>query len=81
MPEEQVLDKLTAYAKTRLSPHILPSTPLLGSGLLKSVELARLLAFVHTEFGVRIPVARLVRGGFETLETIASFVYSSQEGQ
>jgi acyl carrier protein len=75
MPEN-VLERLTGYARATLSDDIGPTTPLVSSGLLKSVETARLLAFVNSEFGVRVPLAKLGRDNFETLETIAGVVQS-----
>jgi acyl carrier protein len=81
MPEDQLLARLTGYARSRLSQDIGPTTPLVSAGLLKSVEIAGLLAFVRSEFGVRVPLAHLGRDSFETLETIASLVHSLQEDQ
>jgi acyl carrier protein len=77
----EVLDKLTTYARTVLPSaqdggELGPATPLLTSGLLNSLETARLLSYVEREFGVRIPPGGLVRRNFENLQTITDLVTS-----
>lgn len=77
----EVLDKLTAYARTVLpakegAAELGPATPLLTSGLLNSLETARLLSYMEREFGVRVPPGGLVRRNFENLQTITDLVTS-----
>jgi acyl carrier protein len=80
---DAVLETLTGYVQSRLAAEgereVGPATPLVSTGLLKSLETARLLAFVHQEFGVRIPASELARRNFETLDAISSLVSSLLE--
>lgn len=50
------------------------TTPLLEWGVLKSIELARLVAFVNDEFDVRIPSGMVVADNMQNVETIARLV-------
>jgi acyl carrier protein len=50
------------------------ATPLLEWGVLKSIELARLVAFVKDEFGVRIPSSMTVADNMQNVGTIAGLV-------
>ncbi|SDW71792.1 Acyl carrier protein [Amycolatopsis xylanica] len=74
----EVLEKLTEYARAELFPatEVRPETALVSSGLLKSVDTARIVAYVHEEFGVRIPLAGLKRDNFENLGRLAALVTS-----
>ncbi|MEU8551633.1 acyl carrier protein [Streptomyces roseoverticillatus] len=76
---DDVLGKLLAFARTELAPGaapggIGPATPLHASGILKSLETARLLAYLRQEFGVRVPPSGLARKNFENLERVTDLV-------
>ncbi|MER7917783.1 MULTISPECIES: acyl carrier protein [unclassified Streptomyces] len=77
---ESVLRRLIAFVGTELIPDrgiaVEPATPLVASGLLKSLETARLLAFLHSEFGVRVPPTEMSRRNFENLERVTDLVVS-----
>lgn len=78
---ESVLRRLIAFVGTELIPEqkaagFGPATSLVESGLLKSLETARLLAYLHSEFGVRVPPAGLARRNFENLERVTDLVVS-----
>jgi acyl carrier protein len=73
---DDVLTTLTRYLRDRLSADLAPTTPLVSSGLLKSLETARLLAFIQREYGVRIPATHLARRNFEDLDTVTDLVVS-----
>ena len=73
----RVLDRLSEYARTVLPMEAVDqNTPLVSSGLLKSLETARLIAFVQEEFAVWLPPTELNRHNFETLGRIADLVTS-----
>jgi acyl carrier protein len=76
-----VLDVITEYVRTALFSEpdagpLDPSTPLVESGLLSSLQTARLLSFLEREFGVRVPPTDLVRRNFENLQRITDLVVS-----
>ncbi|GGS05720.1 hypothetical protein GCM10010269_50790 [Streptomyces humidus] len=78
---DAVLHKLIAFVRGELLPEpeadgFGPDTSLVESGILKSLETARLLAFLHREFGVRVPPAGLARRNFENLGRVADLVVS-----
>jgi acyl carrier protein len=75
---ENVLDEITDYVKTALpdAGELTPVTPLVESGLLNSLQTARLLSFLERRFGVRVPPAQLVRRNFENLQAVADLVVS-----
>ncbi|MDT0446438.1 acyl carrier protein [Streptomyces johnsoniae] len=53
---------------------ITPESQLLELGVLDSVRTARLLAHIRTEYGVRVPPARMTGEHFSTLETITDLI-------
>lgn len=73
------LSPLLSFAKETLFDEastgpITATTPLISSGLLKSLETARLIAFVKDQLGVRIPPTAMVRTNFENLQTLSDLV-------
>jgi acyl carrier protein len=55
------------------------STPLLAWRVLNSLELVRLLSFIHDEFHIRIPFDLVVAEHFRDLKAIADLVVSLAE--
>jgi acyl carrier protein len=53
-------------------------TPLLEMGLLDSLAMVSLLAFVHTRFGVHIPDEAVIPEHFETLSALAHVIMGLQ---
>lgn len=51
-----------------------PDDSLLDSGILDSVGIAELIAFVETEFGVRVEDEEIVPDNFETVTRVAALV-------
>ena len=49
-------------------------TPLVELGILDSLAMVSMLAFVETQFGVRIPDEAVVPENFETLQTLAALI-------
>jgi acyl carrier protein len=50
------------------------STPLLEWGILNSLELARLIAFVHRTYQVEVPFGAVIADNFRDIATIANLV-------
>jgi acyl carrier protein len=51
-------------------------TPLLGGGLLDSLSLTRLIAFLEQQFGVTIDTGDVVPENFETIATVVALLGS-----
>lgn len=51
-----------------------PDTPLLEWGVLNSMEMTRLTAFIDREFHLKIPSDEIVPNNFLTIRTIASMI-------
>jgi acyl carrier protein len=49
-------------------------TPLLEWGIINSLEIMKLIAYVRNEFKVSIPAERVVADSFHDIEAIASLV-------
>ena len=49
-------------------------TPLLEWGIINSLEMVRLLRFVHQRFGVDIPTDKLIADSFTDIVSIANLV-------
>jgi acyl carrier protein len=48
--------------------------PLLGSGILDSLGILRLVVFLEEEFGIAVPEAALVPEHFQTVRALVAFV-------
>lgn len=70
----EILDKLVADVGDELSAPVTPTTALISSGLLRSVQTAWLLKYVEREFGVRVRLDRLALRNFETLESVTTLI-------
>ena len=51
-----------------------PGEELLLSGLVDSLGVMRLVAFIESQFGFKIPAGDVKLANFETLESIATYV-------
>lgn len=82
LSEDQILFKITEYVRRGLlddteqdgSAGLDRSTPLLQLGILNSQNTGRLLAFIHSEFGVDVPPMRITGQYFGDLGSIAALV-------
>jgi acyl carrier protein len=79
MPDGSVLDRLTEFTRTELvssaeAADITTTTPLLEWGVLKSLETARMLAYIREEFEVYVPPTHVTSTNFRDLESIATMV-------
>lgn len=79
-----ILTQLTSFMGTLLDDDQLrdltPQTPLADYGVLNSLGMARLVAFIHDELGVMIPARELTGRRFHNLDKIADLVVTAQPG-
>jgi len=83
---DKVMAVLMDYIQDRLldgdqSVGLTTETPLLEWGILNSIETARLVSHIRTEFGVRVPPSRMVSKHFGSVEAIADLIGSLQEAR
>lgn len=50
------------------------STPLLEWGVINSIEMARLVGFIETRFGVKVPAEKIVPAFFKDLTSATNLV-------
>ncbi len=55
------------------------NTPLLEWGVINSLEIVRLLAFIQQEFQLDVPNEKIVASNFTNLSTITDLVMESRE--
>jgi acyl carrier protein len=58
-----------------------PDAPLHDLGVLNSLAMARLVAFIRNDLGVEIPTRALTGSHFRTLNEITALVQSTQAAQ
>ena len=51
-----------------------PTSPLLAWGVINSLEMARLAAYIRREFGVEVPADRMLPQHFKDLNAITALV-------
>ncbi|MFE1886710.1 phosphopantetheine-binding protein [Streptomyces diastatochromogenes] len=84
--ESQVLLKLTEYVRRTFledgdgGSDLTETTPLLQLGILNSRNTGQLLAYIHEEFGVSVPPARITGKYFADLDSISALVSELHEG-
>lgn len=77
MTEVQILQTLTTYFADELGAKSLGSDDsLLSSGILDSLAIVKLLAYVEEEFDIEIADADFDPENFETLNSIAKLIAS-----
>lgn len=54
------------------------ATPLLEWGVINSLEIVRLLSFIHTRFAIEIPMHRLTADHFANLSSIADLIIGDE---
>jgi len=81
MQRSTVLEKLTRYfAQDVLSGEdagLDETTPLLEWGIINSIEMAKLLHFIHQQFAIDIPPDKLEADSFTTISSIADLVLNT----
>lgn len=83
MTTDQTLARLTEYFSRDLAGArpLTPDTPLHELGVLNSLALARLVAFIRSDLGVEIPTRSLTSSNLRTLNEIAALVRSERASQ
>lgn len=81
-----VLKDLTEYIREHMlngdeSVQLTAETPLVEWGILNSIGTARLVGYIHNQFGVRVPPAQMVRQNFQNINCIADLVSSLGESK
>ena len=81
MERDEVVRELTAYVVNRIlqgdARGLDEHTPIIEWGLLNSLELMRLLSFIHQRFGVRLAPNAAVSRSFGSLGAVADLVVST----
>jgi acyl carrier protein len=57
------------------------TTPLLGWGVINSIEIARLVSYIEDQWGISVPEEMVVLGNFENLQAIASLITNLSGGR
>jgi len=78
---DDVQDKLSQFiteefAYERRQPHVAPEEPLLDGGLVDSVGVLRLAAFIEEHFDIQVEDEDLIPENFQTVRAVAAFVRS-----
>jgi acyl carrier protein len=76
-PQAATIDRVRSFIIDELGwrgDELTPAFPLLENRVIDSLGLFRIVGFLETEYGVKIPDDRLVPASFSTLETIAQLV-------
>lgn len=84
--DPQILDKLHTFLLREVDlrgdySQILEDESLIKSGLVDSLSIAQLIAFIESEFQIQFDLDDLVAENFETLERIALLVTSRAGGR
>ena len=78
MNKESVIGVLQDYISTEIldgkDMGLDASTPLLEWGIINSIEIARLVAYIQSQFGVEIPSEKITIEYFKNLDSIADLV-------
>ena len=81
----EVLTELTQYVSRELlegrSEGLEPTSPLLAWGIINSLEITRLTAFIRRQFQVDIPATRMAPQHFKDLQSIAALVQDLRNGR
>src|SRR5262245_33807366 len=82
-----LIDQLIAFVNGELAagivdPHVIDAeTPILELGILDSLAMVSLLAFIHARFGVHVPDEAVIPENFENLGCLASLIAAQQTQQ
>ncbi len=79
MTEQEILAKLTDYVQTELlqgrpALALTPDYPIIVAGLIDSLSLFKLIAFMEEMFGAKIQPDEIILDNFETLHAITNML-------
>jgi acyl carrier protein len=79
---EQIVDALAAFVREEAvrDEAIGPGTDIIGEGLVDSVGIFKLIAFVEERFGVTIEPHEVLLENFRTLGTLANLIVGKLSG-
>jgi acyl carrier protein len=81
MKRETIIQQTRDYISTNILQgkdiEIDEQTPLLEWDIINSIEIMRLITFIHDQFQVTISTKQMVASNFRSLEAIANFVEKS----
>ncbi len=74
-------EKIVAYVNDQISSNqtdekIEAQDDLLGGGILDSLGMMRLISFIETEFGIKVPPEDMTIENFINIETITGYISS-----
>jgi len=78
-------EKIIQYIKTEIigdaTAELLADDDLLNSGLIDSMSVMRMIAFIEEEFGVKIPPQDMVIEHFLTVDAIAGYLQHAKASE
>nr|BBH87120.1 hypothetical protein KTC_18710 [Thermosporothrix sp. COM3] len=85
LPKAELIERLKTYIVQQVldgrSFGLDENTPLLEWGIINSMEMVRLLAFIREQFQVDIPPHQMVATHFTNLDTIAELILQTASKQ
>ncbi|HUQ57178.1 acyl carrier protein [Lentzea sp.] len=83
MTEEEYVSALLAFVRREFlsdsdDVELTAATPLIESGVLDSLRIAVLMAFIRDEFAVQVPLTKIDVKHFADIRTIAAMLHEEQ---
>jgi acyl carrier protein len=83
MTSEEIIQDLRIYVSEQIldgeDVGLEATTPLIEWGILNSMEIAQLVAFIHDRFAVDVPVDAVTLDNFKDLDSLAKLVQGYSE--
>jgi acyl carrier protein len=83
MTSEEIIQDLRIYVSEQIldgeDVGLEATTPLIEWGILNSMEIAQLVAFIHDTFAVDVPVDAVTLDNFKDLDSLAKLVQAYSE--
>lgn len=83
MTSEEIIQDLRIYVSEQIldgeDVGLEATTPLIEWGILNSMEIAQLVAFIHDRFAVDVPVDAVTLDNFKDLDSLAKLVQGHSE--
>jgi len=80
---QMVIDDLRGYISTEILDgqdiDLDASTPLIEWGIINSMEIARLVAFIQDRFGVEVPSDKITFDQFRSLDALSNLVLEQRQ--
>ncbi|MGH3719492.1 MAG: acyl carrier protein [Pseudonocardiaceae bacterium] len=76
--KSEIVEDLRAFVEEEIlrenSPDLDSETPLLELGILNSLSMARMIAFIRERYGLFVPAEKIIGSNFRSLDQIAELV-------